>query len=203
MDQQNEALRMLIEFAEKRRLWRSNQRFVIERFSRVIDQGEELVELRANQGDDDLVVALVTEKRLFVGSGVRGTIEVTEWPLASLRSVEVDAQVAGTLRTRFDDELLLLPRFSARDAELLRVCLTKRIAVASAPKRRPSERRPVTDLEMLESLQRSGVLTPQEYGVVKARLLQRIAVEAAAKSTDSARANEPARAATPERAASD
>ncbi|MEZ5259174.1 MAG: biotin/lipoyl-containing protein [Ilumatobacteraceae bacterium] len=203
MDQQNEALRMLIEFAEKRRLWRSNQRFVIERFSRAIDRGEELVELRANQGDDDLVVALVTEKRLFVGSSVRGTIEITEWPLRSLRSVEVDAQVAGTLRTRFDDELLLLPRFSARDAELLRVCLTKRIAVASAPKRRPSERRPVTDLEMLESLQRSGVLTPQEYSAVKARLLQRIAVEAAAKSTDSARAQEPAGAAPRERASSD
>ncbi|MEZ5219352.1 MAG: hypothetical protein R2715_22835 [Ilumatobacteraceae bacterium] len=146
MDQQNEALRMLIEFAEKRRLWRSNQRFVIERFSRAIDRGELVEAAPPIRATTISWWRWSPRKRLFVGSSVRGTIEITEWPLRSLRSVEVDAQVAGTLRTRFDDELLLLPRFSARDAELLRVCLTKRIAVAVGAQAAAQRAPAVTDL---------------------------------------------------------
>lgn len=164
--------------AEQRSIWRGGRRDVVLSFGSVLHVGEGIAELRASQDDDDPTVVLVSDQRVLVGR--RGEADraasIESLDFDELVTVEVGADVAGSLKFTTRSGPFELHRFSARDSETIAAAIGQRLRRRARSGPRRQERKPVTDLEMLESLRRSGVLTEPEFQVVRARVLQEIAV---------------------------
>jgi len=163
--------------AESRQAWRADRRIVVREFAHRLDTGEVAAELRAGQDDDDTTVVLVTDRRVLIGrcTSLSQAVVVESIELGEVISVQIGAQVAGQLDLVWSGGRIEIRRMSVRDAEVLHAAIHQRLRSRQRAATRRRERKPYTELEMLESLRRSGVLTDAEFVKVRSRVLQEIA----------------------------
>lgn len=179
-------------FVEQRNAWRAHRRDIVVKIAALLGDSEEIVDLRASQDDEAPTVLIITERRLLVGrwTGV-GPATLEEIDIDAVVGVELGAAVAGSLTITANTGQTELHRFSARDAREAASAISQRIKNRRIGATRRSERKPLTDLEMLESLRQSGVLSEPEFLRVRARLVQQLAVRGEAGSGDRTAANTP------------
>ena len=174
--------------AGQRNAWRSHRREIVVAFGTMLSAAEGIADLRASQDDDAPSVVLVTDQRVLIGrwsAGESPAMEQIEFD--EIVSVDLGANVAGSFAVTTRTGRSELHRYSARDAEAVTASISQRLLHRQRQLHRRSERKPFTDLEMLESLRRSGVLTEHEFRQVRDRLIQQIAVRQEAEDLEPAK----------------
>lgn len=164
-------------FAASRSSRRSFRASVVRALAPEVPPGDVLIEMAASRPGTRCTVVLVTTTRLLVGHqpGPSDPVVVTTFALSEVTEVATSETRPGALRIVAGVEQVHLEGFAPHEADQLAASIRERLSRPRRAARIRAGRRALSELEMLDVLHATGVLTVDELGTLRTRWLQRLA----------------------------